>query len=133
MAVTETKETVQTVQHDGLAGTDRVTTQTAHDVQPGGMAVLRNVIYILLATLIGLLAIRLMLSLGNANRTNDFADLIYTLTGPFVAPFRGLFSIDTAIGGGARFEYEAVVAMIVYALIGWVILQLLRAPERTDV
>jgi uncharacterized protein YggT (Ycf19 family) len=131
MAVTEKSETVQTVSHEGPVNSEKVV--TAHEVQPSGLAVVRNVIYILLATLIGLLAIRLLLSLGNANRTNDFADLIYTLTAPFVAPFRGLFSIDTEIGSGARLEYEAIVAMIVYALIGWIILQLLRAPERTDV
>lgn len=128
MAVTERHETIQT---NGIGQSERVVTH--YDTPASGLGVVRNVIYILLTTLISLLAIRFFLTLGNADRTNDFADLVYALTAPFVAPFRGLFDIDTTIGSGARLEYEVIIATIVYALIGWVILQLLRAPERSDI
>lgn len=80
----------------------------------------QQVVYFLYGILAGLLTLRFVLALFGANRSNGFADFIYGVTGPFVAPFRSLFNVDTDFGF-SRFEIETIVAIIVYGLLAWVI------------
>jgi uncharacterized protein YggT (Ycf19 family) len=68
--------------------------------------------------ILALLAIRFVLSLLGANQANGFAQFIYSVTYPLVAPFFGLFGY-TFEYGVARFEIETVIAMLVYALVGY--------------
>lgn len=125
MAIHETS--VKSVDADGTSRVERT-------VEPSPLGVVRNVIYIIFYVLEALLLIRFLLSLFGANRLNGFANFIYSITSPFVAPFRGLFSVNTVLGNGVgRFEYETIVAMIVYGLLATVILMLLRAPEQEEV
>jgi uncharacterized protein YggT (Ycf19 family) len=67
---------------------------------------------------LALLGIRVILSLLGANQASPFAALIYGLTAPLVAPFFGLFGY-TMHYGVVRLEIETLVAMLVYALIGY--------------
>lgn len=46
-----------------------------------------RIVYMLSSVLIGLLTVRVALSLLGANKGNAFADFIYGVTAPFVAPF----------------------------------------------
>lgn len=84
-----------------------------------------------------LLAIRFVLLLAGANENAGFAQLIYGLTGWMVAPFLGLFGSHFTYPGAAGtgiFEPEALVAIVVYFLIGWIvtkIAQLLLGTNRT--
>jgi uncharacterized protein YggT (Ycf19 family) len=73
---------------------------------------------------LSLLALRVVLSLLGANRNNAFAAFVYNLTAPFVAPFFGLFGYNMQYGV-VRFEIETLVAMLVYALVGYGIARLL--------
>jgi uncharacterized protein YggT (Ycf19 family) len=71
-----------------------------------------------------LLAIRFVLLLAGANENAGFAQLIYGLTGWMVAPFAGLFGRPITYPGAAGagvLEFEALVAIVVYILIGWLI------------
>ncbi len=112
---------------------------TQHTVQSkssdDGPVLAERIVSLIFGILLGLLAIRFLLSLFGANRSNGFADFIYSLTSPFVAPFRGLFSVDTTVGEAARFEIETIVAAIVYALLAWVIIKIIglsrKAPRDT--
>lgn len=79
-----------------------------------GMNVAARIIYFLGGVLIALLAIRFLLALFGANPANGFADFIYTCSHPFVTPFFGLFSYRERLGIG-RFEYETLIAIVVYA------------------
>lgn len=72
----------------------------------------------------GLLLIRFLLALFGANEANGFVDLIYTLTSPLVAPFRGIFGVEIS-SGEARFEIESLVASVVYILAGLGVIRLL--------
>lgn len=89
-----------------------------------------RIVWLIAGVLEGLLAIRFLLSLLGANRLNAFADFIYSVTQPLVAPFFGLFNYQPQYGVG-RFEYETLVAMLVYGLIAWVIARLLTVGTRT--
>ena len=52
----------------------------------------RQAIYFIFGIIEGLIAIRFILRALGANPNAGFADFIYTVTAPFLAPFVGLFS-----------------------------------------
>lgn len=99
------------------------TTQTVTQTQASPGAKVEMIIYYLAGILITLLAFRFVLVLLGANATNGFADFIYSLSYPFVAPFFGLFGY-TFQAGQSRLEIETLIAMAVYALIAYGIARL---------
>lgn len=68
-----------------------------------------------------LLLFRFVFKLFDANPSNGFVNFIYDLTAPLLSPFRGIFASPTE--NGAVFESAAVVAMIVYAIIAYLIVR----------
>ena len=82
----------------------------------------QNTIYLLFGILEGLLGIRFVLELLGANPAAGFAQFIYTVTNPFLAPFAGLFG--KAQSGGSVFDVSILVAILVYALIAWVLVKI---------
>lgn len=110
--------------------TRRVTTAEA-GVPVAATSTAERVVYFLTGLVSALLAIRFILSLLGANRDNGFANLIYGVTYPFVAPFFGLFGYQVEYGV-ARFEIETLVAIVVYALVGYAIVKMIRIARKTD-
>jgi hypothetical protein len=92
-------------------------TRTVSSTATAGITGERIVQYIL-GLVEALLAIRFVLSLLGANRGNAFAELIYSITAPLVSPFSGLLGYQFE-AGVARLEIETLIAMAVYALVGW--------------
>ena len=88
---------------------------------PGWRAV--QLVYLIFGVIDGLLLIRLVLKLLGANPNAGFSSWVYGFTDIFLAPFRGL--LPNVISGQSIFEMSAVVAILVYALIGWVIARLI--------
>src|ERR1700730_333834 len=74
-----------------------------------------------------LIAIRLVLKLLGANPA-PFVRFMYDVTWPLVAPFHGIF--NTPQEGRSVLEPESLVAMAIYALIGWGIVSLIRLMAR---
>ncbi|MBI4318784.1 MAG: hypothetical protein HY675_09860 [Chloroflexi bacterium] len=70
-----------------------------------------------------LFGLRVLLKLIGANPANDFARLIYDSSSLFLAPFIGLTGSPSS--GGVILEVPALIAMIAYALLGWVIVRLI--------
>jgi hypothetical protein len=81
-----------------------------------------QVIYYVLAVLEGLLLFRFAFKLFAANPSNDFVQFIYAVTSPFVAPFQGIFA--TPAEAGSVFESATLLAMVVYALLAYIIARL---------
>jgi hypothetical protein len=71
----------------------------------------------------GLIGLRFLLKLMAANPANPFASLIYFITTPFLWMFQNL--THTPSFEGIEIEFFSLVAIVVYALIGWVIIQLM--------
>ena len=71
----------------------------------------------------GLIGLRFLLKLMAANPANPFASLVYFITTPFLWMFQGL--TRTPSFEGIEIEFFALVAIVVYALIGWIIIQLM--------
>lgn len=86
-----------------------------------------RVIYFLLAVLEVIIALRFLFLLLGANQSNGFISFLYNLSYVFVGPFKGIFN-DPSLGhtGVSVFEVSSIVAMLVYALIAWGIVSLVR-------
>jgi hypothetical protein len=93
--------------------------------------VVNGVVWFIFGVLEILLGLRILFLLLGA-RASGFAAFLYTLTAPFVAPFRGIFAAPAA--GSAYFDSAAVLAMIIYALLAWgiaALVDLLLTPKTT--
>jgi len=78
-----------------------------------------QVIYWVFALIEGLIAIRLVLRALGANPSAGFAQFIYGITAPLIAPFLGLFGNPTY--QASVLELGSIVALIVYALVAWLL------------
>jgi hypothetical protein len=76
-----------------------------------------QLIWLLLGILEAMLALRFIFKLIGVNPANNFATLLYTVTGFFVAPFASLTGAPTT--GRIVLEISTLIAMIVYLLIAW--------------
>jgi hypothetical protein len=78
-----------------------------------------QVVWLLFGILEALLALRVGLKLIGANPDSPFAAFVYSFTNLFLAPFAGLTATPSA--NGMVLEISTVIAMLVYALIAWVL------------
>ncbi len=85
-------------------------------------------IYFFFGALEILLAFRLVLKLAGASISSAFVGLIYGLTGVFILPFEGIFRRGFAQGVETTsvLEPSTLVALIVYAVLAWGIVKLIR-------
>jgi hypothetical protein len=84
-----------------------------------------TLIYFLLGVLEVILALRFIFRLLGANQNSGFIQFLYTLSGGFVGPFNGIFN-DQTIGNTSVFEVSTLIAILVYALVGWGLVSLVR-------
>ncbi|PIS21366.1 YggT family protein [candidate division WWE3 bacterium CG_4_10_14_0_2_um_filter_42_7] len=75
-----------------------------------------------------LLAFRLVLKLMGASTASAFVGLIYGITGIFILPFEGIFrrGFSEGLETTSVLEPATLVAIIVYAVVAWGIVKLLR-------
>ena len=78
-----------------------------------------QLIYLAAGLLEAAFALRVFLKLIAANPDSPFASFLYGVTGVFLAPFAGL--TGTPASGGMVLEISTVIAMVVYAVLAWVI------------
>src|SRR4030066_2235575 len=85
-------------------------------------------IYFFFGALEILLAFRLVLKIMGASLSSSFVGLIYGLTGIFILPFEGIFRSGFAQGVETTsvLEPSTLVVLIVYAILAWGIVKLLR-------
>ena len=82
-----------------------------------------GLIWLAFGILDGLIALRFLLKLMAANPSNPFAAFLYTITEPALWVFEGLTTSPTF--QGIVIEFFDLIAIAVYALIGWVIIRVL--------
>jgi YGGT family len=113
------KDVVETVP---TVATDR-TQATTYDPYAGRRAMsikLTQAIYLIFGLIEVLLLIRFVLKALAANAEVGFAQLVYAVTGPLVAPFLGLFGAAPTVVGAALEPYT-LLALVVYAAVGWLL------------
>ena len=89
-----------------------------------------QVIWYILGVIEILLTFRVVLKMLGANISSPFVSLIYVITDPLAAPFRGIFGIS-AVTEGSVLEWSTFVAMIVYALVAYAIIQIMQLVKPT--
>ena len=90
-----------------------------------------QIIWLLFGGLEALIGIRVILLLIGANPANGFTAFVYQLTQLFLWPFQSL--IANPAFQNMTLEVTSIIAMIVYALLGWLIVRMIwvvfyRAP-----
>ncbi len=112
-------EKVTEQQTEDAAGRVTTTRAVSADSQERQVNKVNQVIWFIFGVLVVFLLLRIVLSLMGANEENAFANFIYSLTNPFVSPFRGLLQQGEFQAGVSRFEVETLVAAAIYLLLGW--------------
>lgn len=108
------------------------TTVKSHKNEASKSQTVEYIIYFFFGALEILLAFRLVLKLMGANPISGFVSFIYSLTQIFIVPFSGIFHLATSQGieTTAVFEPGTLVAIIVYAVLAWGIVMLIRIFSR---
>lgn len=101
---------------------------TSVENEATGFQTIEYLIYFFAGLLEILLAFRLVLKLMGASLASAFVGLIYGITGIFIAPFEGIFRRGFAQGVETTsvLEPATLVAIIVYAVLAWGIVKLVR-------
>lgn len=100
--------------------------------QPEKSTLAVRIVSFIVGFIVTLLALRILLLLLAANQGNAFVDFVYGLSGVFAVPFYGIFDYEPVYGESV-FEISSVVAILVYALIGWGIAKLLTINSQRQV
>lgn len=87
------------------------------------MIVISGFINFLFGLIEGLLGLRVILKLFGANVAAPFVNWVYGVTAPLLAPFKGAFPAP-ALERGFVIEFTALFAMLVYALVAYLLLEL---------
>lgn len=91
------------------------TSEVVSSTNPGWRAV--QLVYMVFGVIDGLLLIRMVLKLLGANPHAGFSNWLYSVTTVFLAPFKNL--LPTIGNEQSQLEMSVVIAILVYALIGW--------------
>jgi hypothetical protein len=70
------------------------------------------------------LAVRIILELFGASSSSQFVAWIYGVTSAIIGPFAGAFP-GLVFGPGSVIDLVAILAMIGYAVLGWLVVRLL--------
>ncbi|MAT43584.1 MAG: hypothetical protein CL609_14700 [Anaerolineaceae bacterium] len=81
-----------------------------------------QLIWLFFGVIEAFIGIRVVLKLIAANPANPFANLIYRFTDIFLWPFSGLTVTPQA--EGMVLEISSIIAILVYALLAWIIVRL---------
>lgn len=87
--------------------------------------VISRIVYFVFGVIVSLLAIRFVFSLFAANTAAPFVRFIYSVTDFFMVPFNAIFATQQV--NAATFEWSVLIAIVIYALIAWAIVALIRA------
>ncbi len=92
--------------------------------QNSSIARVVNIVYYLFGVVEVILVIRVLLHLVAANSANAFASLIDTISYPFVVLFATLVQ-NPVLGTNSVLEITTIVAMVVWAIIAWLVARFL--------
>lgn len=116
-------ERVETVRNDDMVHHERVVADVGAE-RAAAVSKLVGFVWLLTGMLELLLGVRFLLKLIAANPEAPFASLVYNLSAPFLWPFFGL--TGTPAVNNMVFETPTLIAMLVYAILGWIVVKVIR-------
>ncbi|MDO8964014.1 MAG: hypothetical protein Q7W30_05900 [Coriobacteriia bacterium] len=117
------------MQNAETASSDR-RSQVHTEVRAPIETVVIRVVWFVFGVIEVLIAMRFVLRLLGANAAAGFVTFIYGISSFFMAPFATIFGTDKI--AGSVFEWSALVAIAIYALIAWGIVALIGAVNPRD-
>jgi uncharacterized protein YggT (Ycf19 family) len=105
------------------------TTEYVSRVSPGRRAI--EVIYLVFGIVDGLLLVRLLLKVLGTNPEAPFSSFIYGLTDFLLGPFKGM--LPAYASGKTIFEPSVLIAILVYALIAWILAKIVEIAYSRNV
>ena len=128
----EDKQTTEVQETNKRVGDTNVQRETvSRQTATPGTVIFQRVVWYITGIIIALLVLRLILLMLAANDNTAFVSFIYTLSGLFAAPFFGIFNYQPTYGQ-FTFEVSTLVAIVVYALVGWGIAKLATLSRPQD-
>jgi len=129
------KETVTTQQNNASPVVNSEEKSIKH--QASTPQTIAYLVYFFFGALEVFLAFRLLFKLAGANLGSAFVGLIYGVTGIFILPFQGIFhqGYTQGLETTSILEPSTLVAIVVYAVLAWGIVKLLRVlsgEQQTD-
>ena len=93
---------------------------------------LRNIVYYILGIFEVIFSFRLIFKLLGANPDSAFVSFIYTISGAFLTPFISIFrtAVTKGIETKSVLEPATIIGMIVYALIAYGIVKLIKIYQK---
>lgn len=115
------------------SGRQVVSQKTQVSVTTSVTDVLRQLVLYFFAVVEILLLFRFILKLLGANPGSAFVSFIYSLSGIFEYPFRGIFfnEVQQGLVTKSVLEPSSIVAILVYAVIAFALEELIRIITRT--
>ena len=110
---------------NAIAGSSDHMSQVHTEVRRPIETVLSRVVWYVFGLIDVIIAIRFLLKLFGANAGAGFVQMVYGVSGVFMAPFNAIF--NATVVSRATFEWSALVAIAIYTLIAWGIVVLIRA------
>jgi len=92
--------------------------------QNSAIARVVNIVYYLFGIVEVILVVRVLLHLVAANSANGFANIIDTISYPFVALFATLVQ-NPILGANSVLEITTIIAMVVWAIVAWMVARLI--------
>jgi hypothetical protein len=111
-------------------GSERTTQTSYTPAGPGGATTAARIVTFAFGILQALLILRIVMLMLVANTGNAIVDAVYSITQPFVDPFIGMFALDRVTAGQSVLDVAALVALIAWTLLEFVILAGLRMFSR---
>ncbi len=78
------------------------------------------------------LGFRFLFRLLGANPASPFVAWLYETTSPLLAPFQGMFPVPRLEAGGFVFEFTTIVALLMYMFIGYLLMEIVSAVDRSS-
>lgn len=98
--------------------------------EPGAAAA--RVVYMLGGIIVFIIALRFILGLVGASPEDPFASFIYLTSQPFLAPFFLLFDYQARYGN-SHVETQTIIAVVIYGVAAWLIVQFLTIGTKKNI
>lgn len=92
---------------------------------------INRLISLVLTIVESLLGLRIFLKFLGASRQADFVSWLYETTQPLLRPFEGIFPTARS-EGGLILEFSAIFALIIYAMVANLLIELLAITGKTN-
>lgn len=83
--------------------------------------IVSGILSLILGIIVTLIGFRILFDLFNVSQVSGVVSWVYTTSEPLIRPFYGIFDGSVSAGGAGGFDFAALIALIVYGVIGGIL------------